>query len=120
MTKAERFLASKRCAGALMVLSNLDENNLAKESLTTAITYIGGLLPIELAILYTHSNCEAVKHIPYLCARHSEHLMFETSYLIDVCTHGSDYHFCNTEKMVTEYSNMWLAYGIDPTTVRLS
>lgn len=118
MNKAEKFLASKRCAGALMVLSNLNENDKDQERLITATNFIGTLQPIELAILYTHSNCDAVKHIPYLCAMHSEHLMFETNYLLDVCD-DDVYLFCNSEEMVTEYSSKWLAYGIDPTKVEL-
>jgi hypothetical protein len=120
MNKAERFLASKRCAGALMVLSNLDEKDKDQERLITATNFIGTLLPIELAILYTHSSCEAVKHIPYLCARHSESLMLETSYLLDVCDRSAKYWFCKTEKLVKEYTDKWLAYGIDPSTVKLS
>jgi hypothetical protein len=78
------LLRSSKVKGLLAALAALGSKANNEDQVTDAVDELCSLEPIEVAVIIECApRIPGVKHLPYLCARHSEDFMFEVTYYLE-------------------------------------
>lgn len=82
--KAQNLIHSDKVKPLLAALKRLGPKANNEDQISEAVEELDSLTPIEIAaVMYYGCDLPGVRHLPYICARHSEDLMFETSYYME-------------------------------------